>query len=173
MASLLFYAGPAYNEMLRNYIESLQLHIYEGQFELPGVLEETSKDTFNGFISFLKPEELHPYPGPAKNFSYRISTVTDPLIMWSPSYTVRHESKNYIIHGNLLWDFSDKTRAEELARGKRYFGQISRWIRKQCPPLHARGVCTGSDALRLIEREGYIAQGIPPNINIERVGCAK
>lgn len=169
MASLLFYAGPADNEMLRRYIESLQLHVYEGQFELPGVLRETSKDTFNGFISFLKPEELHPYPGPAKNFSYRISTVTDPLIMWCPSYTMRHESKNYLIHGNLFLDFSDKTRIEELAQGKRYFGQISRWIRKQWPPRHARGVCTGPDALRLIEQEGHIVQGLPPNIDIEYV----
>lgn len=172
MASIQFYAGQADNESLREFVNSLDLMVYEGEFERPGIIKEVQKDTFSGFISFLRANQLHPYPGPLKNFPYRIGTVTDPLIMWCPSYTMVHDSKKYIIHGHLFWDFEIESRGEELAQGKRIFGQISRWIRKKWPPPSKGSVCTGPHALQLIKAEGYIAQGLPPTACVEYVVVA-
>ena len=169
MASIQFYAGPEDNAVLRDKIEALGLRVYVGEFESPSVLREASSEQFHGFISFQDPDELHPYPGPERGFPYRVSTVTDPLIMWLPSWLVEHNSDKYIIHGCLCWDFADSTRYEELAKGKKYFGQLSRWLRKNWPPPAKRGVCRGPHAQKLIQFESYIPRGIPPEVSIEYV----
>lgn len=169
MASILFYAGTEDGAELRKKIDSLGLRVYESEFEKPEVLREAGIDKYHGFISFQRPNELHPYPGPNRDFPYRLSTITDPLIWWLPSYTTTYEGDHYIIHGRLLWDFEDSSRGEELRAGKKYFGQLSRWIRKNWPPVKKGGVCRGPQAQRMIQFESFIPRGLPPDAEIKYI----
>lgn len=169
MATILFYAGPDDNAVLREKISALGLRVYESEFTAPGVLSEAKLDQYHGIISFQSPSEMHPYPGKDHDFPYRIATVSDPVVMWLPSYLMEHNSDKYIIHGHLCWDFEDATRGEELARGKSVFGQLSRWLRKHWPPPAKRGVCRGPQAQKLIQFESYIPKGLRPDIPITYV----
>lgn len=169
MATILFYAGPDDNAELKEKICSLGLRVYAGYFERPGVLNEAEADQYHGSVSFQAPNELHPYPGPKHDFPYRISSVTDPLIDWMPSYTTLHKGDRYLIHGRLIWDFEDTSRNDELVTGKRLFGQLSRWIRKNWPPPAKGWVCRGPHAQRMIQFESYIPRGLPPDIEIQYI----
>lgn len=169
MATILFYAGPDDNIALRAEIDSLGLNIFKADFESPGILKTMNPDEFHGSITFLNPEQLNPYNGPSKPFPYRTSGVVDPIIEWMPSYTMEHEGNKYIIHGRLIWEFHEKGREEEAKLGKHYYGKLSRWIRKHWPPPVKRGVCRGPHAQKLIQFEGYIATGLPPNLKMEYV----
>lgn len=169
MARVIFYAGPEDNEALREKIQSMGLHVYKGIFDGPGVPVEQDRGVYHGYISFLPPEKLHPYAAPHKQGHFLLSQVTDPLIGWHKSYTTEHEGDRYIIHGNLSWAFSDASRSDELAAGKAYFGQLSRWIRKNWPPARKRGTCRGPQAQRLIQFESHIPRGLPPDMKITYV----
>lgn len=169
MPGILFYAGAGDSAKLRKKIDSLGLVVYEGEFEKPDALPEAGIDAHHGFISFQSPHELHPYPGPDRDFPYRLSTVTDPLIAWLPSYTTTHNGDRYIIHGRLIWDFEDASRADELAAGKKYFGQLSRWIRKNWQPPAKRGVCRGPQAQKMIQFESFIPTGLHPDVKIKYI----
>lgn len=169
MSSILFYAGPSDNAELRDFINSLGLNVFEAEFQAPGKINLVQQNTFHGFITYLSSDQLNPYPGPAKSFPYQISHITDPIIMWTPSYTLEYEGDKYIIHGDLTWEFEDKNRAEEQKMGKQFYGKLSRWIRKNWPPPAKRDSCRGPEAHRLIQYEGYIPRGIPPTANIEYI----
>lgn len=169
MARIYFYAGPSDNQSLKEFIYSLGLRVYEGQYKEPGVILEVDAERYSGLITFLEPEKFNPYSGPDKDFPYRISNVTDPMIWWSPSYTVKHGNDNYIIHGDLEWEFNDPNREEEAKLGKQYFGKISRWIRKNWPPPAKRDTYRGAEAQTMIQHRGYIPRGLPPRVEIEYI----
>ena len=163
MARIHFYASTEDNYQLREFIDSLNLFVYPGKLVRLGKTKSVAKDVFHGYISFLESKELHTYG------KRQITHVKDPIILWTPSYTVKHEKDNYIIHGALEYDFEDSSREDEEKQGKSIYGKLSRWIRKNWPPPEKRDFCRGPGAQKLIQFEGYLPRGLPPNIKIQHI----
>jgi len=82
---------------------------------------------------------------------------------------MEYDGKHYIIQGSLEWNFDDANRGEEVKKGKFFFEKLSRWIRTNWPAPAKRENCRGPVAQTLIQYEGYLPRGFPPNINVEYV----
>lgn len=169
MTRIHFYAGPEDNKALREKITSLGLRVYKRTCSASGMPVEQDADVYYGCISFLSPENLQTFEQYEQDGLIRISSTKNPLISWRPSYTVDHEGDRYILHGNLSWDFSDDTRSDDVEAGKRYFGQLSRWIRSNWPPVRKRGTCRGPQAQKMIQFESFIPRGLPPGLKVTYV----
>ena len=163
MTRIHFYASEVDNYKLREFIDSLGLYVYPTNLERVGKTETVAKDIFHGYISFLESSKLHTFG------NHQITHVNDPLVMWVPSYIIEYNGDKYIIHGSLEYEFQNPSREEEVKYGKSIFGKLSRWIRKNWPPPVKRDYCRGIEAQKLIQFEGYLPRGVPPNAQVEYV----
>ncbi len=169
MARTYFYAAPDDQAAIREYIDSMSLSVYPAQ---SNVLGKWSKNNdIGGYITFLSADQLHPYRAAGDKLLQRsIAHVLDPLIWWMPSRLMDHDGDRYIIQGCIEYDFPfSKEREEEHRKGTSYFGKLQRWIRKNWPNQKKGGIAYGPHAQRLVQYEGYLARGLPPNIKVEYV----
>lgn len=170
MARTHFFAAPEDQLAFRHYIDSLGLPIYPAQSDALGKWSAKGPDEFGGYITFLAAEQFHPYRN-AKDTGLQRSIVyvLDPLILWIPSWFMTCKGENYIIQGWIEYDFSSEDRQEEQRQGAAYFGKLRRWIRKHWPALHKRDFAYGPEALKLVQEKGYLARGIPPDIEMQYI----
>ncbi len=169
MARAHFYAAPDDQAAFREYIDSMSLYVYPAQSNVLG--KWSRKNDIGGYITFLRADELHPYRAAGDKLLQRsIAHVLDPLIWWMPSRVMNHDGDHYIIQGCIEYDFHfSKEREEEHRKGSSYFGKLQRWIRKNWPNQKKGGIAYGPHAQRLVQYEGYLARGLPPDIKVEYV----
>lgn len=163
MTRIHFYAADEDNRALREFVDSLELNVFSGELKRFGKTKSVPKNQYHGYITHLDTGQLKPY------MKRKITHVTDPLVLWTLSYTMEYEGEYYIIHGCLEWEFEDSGREDDVKLGKSNFGKVSRWIRKNWPPPAKRDFCRGPEAQKLIKYKGYLARGIPPNIQVQNV----
>ncbi|NOT66332.1 MAG: hypothetical protein HOP06_09970 [Methylotenera sp.] len=172
MASTQFFATPQDQFKLREYIDSLELIIYPENSNMLGQWKQKNKDELGGYISFLKMNDLHPYKHPKdKFFKKMISPGKDPLLSWAESFLMDYHGENYIIQGSISYNnfLYKNIREKEHKKANAYFGKLQRWIRKNWPPFEERGFAIGDEAKDLILTKGYLARGIPPNVEIQYI----
>lgn len=163
MPRIYFYAAKDDNLVLREFIDSLGLNVFPDRLKMFGKTKSVAKEIFHGYITHLDSNQL-------KTLKNRqICYIIEPLIWWTPSSIVVHEGENYIVQGCLEWAFNDSARIEDTKVGKTNFNKISRWIRNNWPPHVKRGTCRGPYAQKLIQYQGYLPRGLPPNIGVEYV----
>jgi hypothetical protein len=150
------FTGAQDDRDLRQYIRSVGLHLVPLRVDLDPALVEDPGSYTGWFISFLPPDQLHPYGASP----VRIGPATDPLIDFTRSYY----APPYLIAGRLYWHGGNNEFARLTAP---YFRILGSWVRRHWRRRPEDGFYIGPDAERLVREEGAQLAYLPPGTPIE------
>jgi hypothetical protein len=154
-SSIGFYCGPADNNAIQRFAESIGLHLVPTSIDKPvNTVPELGPYCF---LSLLPVSELHPYGEPC----VRVTDARDPMIGFMRSYF----KDPYLVAGHLNW--SDDVSALAV-KTKPYFQQLTKWIKQQWTLLPGGGFYVGPEGRTLVDRGAQMVNVLPGQAEFSR-----